>query len=127
MYKRLQEICGSKGTNITTLCKEVTGNSGNLATWKKGYMRSDYLSKAADILNCTTDYLLGRTENFQNVNQVNTGNIGDNAYVNVNKSYINERDEMTVELVKAFKSLSFSEKIEVINFVMAKVNKEENS
>lgn len=60
MYKKLQNLCNQKGTNISTLCREVTGSPGNLATWKKGYMRSDYLAKAADILDCTTDYLLDR-------------------------------------------------------------------
>ena len=62
MYKKLQNLCSQKGTNISTLCREVTGSPGNLATWKKGYMRSDYLAKAADILDCTTDYLLDREQ-----------------------------------------------------------------
>lgn len=59
MYNKLKKICKEKGTNITNLCEIVTGNSGNLATWKKGYMRSDYLMKAAEYLDVTSDYLLG--------------------------------------------------------------------
>lgn len=62
MYERLLAICASKGINITNLCKQVTGSSGNLNTWKKGYMRSDYLAKTADILGVTADYLLGRED-----------------------------------------------------------------
>lgn len=60
MYNKLQKLCNIRGTTPTALCKQVTGSGGNLATWKKGYMRSDYLSKVADILHCSTDYLLDR-------------------------------------------------------------------
>ena len=60
MYERLKDICKLKNMTVTRLCELATGNSGNLATWKKGYMRSDYLSKCADILDVSTDFLLGR-------------------------------------------------------------------
>lgn len=61
MYELLQTLCEQCGMTVTNLCVQVTGSKGNLATWKKGYMRSDYLAKCADILECSTDYLLGRT------------------------------------------------------------------
>lgn len=60
MYSRLEALCAEKKISITALCVKVTGSGGNLATWKKGYMRSDYLSRCADILGCSVDYLLGR-------------------------------------------------------------------
>lgn len=60
MYSRLETLCNEKKISITALCVKVTGSSGNLSTWKKGYMRSDYLSKCADYLGCSVDYLLGR-------------------------------------------------------------------
>ena len=59
MYNLISELCKAKGTTITKLCEEVTGSSGNLATWKKGYMRSDYLLKVAQRLDVSVDYLLG--------------------------------------------------------------------
>ncbi len=102
MYKRLQEICKSKGTNITALCKEVTGNSGNLATWKKGYMRSDYLDKAADILGLSTDYILGRTE----------------------KSSPSELTENELEMLQVFKELTPTQQGKLIE--RAKMMTEQN-
>lgn len=63
MYQKLKVLCKERGTTVTQLCIQATGNSGNLATWKKGYMRSDYLLKVSDILNVSVDYLLGRTDN----------------------------------------------------------------
>lgn len=60
MYEFLKKLCEERNTNISKLCTEVTGNSGNLATWKKGYMRSDYLAKCADVLGVSADYILQR-------------------------------------------------------------------
>lgn len=58
MYERIQILCEQNGTTITKLCILITGSSGNLNTWKKGYMRTDYLKKIADYFNVSTDYLL---------------------------------------------------------------------
>ena len=62
MFERLKELCKNKGISVTNLCIEVTGSPGNLATWKKDYMRSDYLAKCCDVLNVSADYLLGRRQ-----------------------------------------------------------------
>lgn len=65
VLSRLQTLCDARDISITALCLAATGNKGNLNTWKKnnGNMRSDYLSKCADILGVSTDFLLGRYEN----------------------------------------------------------------
>ena len=60
MYDLLKQLCRERGITISKLCTEVTGNSANLATWKKGYMRSDYLAKCADVLGVSADFLLQR-------------------------------------------------------------------
>lgn len=123
MYKKIQFLCKEKGTNITKLCEQVTGSSGNLSTWKKGYMRSDYLSKVADILECTTDYLLDRSDmpNLTNsISNTNTTVTGTQANI-INGA--DQLDEMTAELVKAFRSLPFRDRLDVINMVMEKSGK----
>lgn len=58
IYERLKKLCKDNGTTITNLCVEVTGNKGNLATWKKGSIRNDYLVKISQILNVSVDYIL---------------------------------------------------------------------
>ena len=60
MYDLLKQLCRERGITISKLCTEVTGNSANLATWKKGYMRSDSLAKCADVLGVSADFLLQR-------------------------------------------------------------------
>ena len=95
MYELLKSLCLERGINVTELCKQVTGNSGNLATWKKGYMRSDYLKKAAEILNVSADYLLGRTEqknvSMNNGSVINSGS--NNNIQNGNNNNMNTYSE----------------------------------
>ena len=58
VYDVLKALCAERGLTVTKLCTIVTGNSGNLATWKKGIMRSDYLAGCAKALNVSADTLL---------------------------------------------------------------------
>lgn len=122
MYQKIQDLCKLNGTNITNLCKEITGSSGNLNTWKKGYMRSDYLSKIADKFNCSVDYLLCRTTESHTVggHSIEIREIhGDHsANVNIgNEKKAADSDDTISELVTAFKNLSFSDKAKVMNLI----------
>lgn len=98
MYNKLKQLCKEKGTNVTNLCELVTGSSGNLATWKKGYMRSDYLMKAAEYLGVTSDYLLGL----------------DDVPNRKEKSPAAELTEAEQKLIDNFRQLSELEKGEII-------------
>lgn len=110
MYQKLKNICKAKGINVTQLCTLVTGSSGNLATWKKGYMRSDYLAKAADILTCSTDYILDRTDD---PNCTST-NVKDNDDMNINQKNL---DKETIEIAEMIKNLSLIERSKVVLFI----------
>lgn len=77
IYKRLCDICAENDITPTALCVEITGSQGNLATWKKGNIRTDYLIGIANKLDCSTDYLLGIT----NIDNTKEGtNIMDKIY-----------------------------------------------
>lgn len=59
MIDRLEELCIKNGISLTALCKEITGSSGNLPTWKKNRIRSDWLQAICIKFNISSDYLLG--------------------------------------------------------------------
>lgn len=80
MYEIINQLCKERKISITKLCEMVTNSSGNLATWKKGYMRSDYLQKIADYFGVSVDYLLGRTDEPQKINY-GVENHGDNSCI----------------------------------------------
>ena len=122
MYELLKSLCLERGINVTELCKQVTGNSGNLATWKKGYMRSDYLKKAAEILNVSADYLLGRTEqkntSMNNGSVINSGSNNNiqngNNIINSNNNNIAQSAPIENDDVWAtYSKLSTKDKLEV--------------
>jgi len=62
IFERIHDLCKKNGTTPTTVCEEITGSRGNLPTWKKGHVRSDYLIKIARRFNVSTDYLLGLSD-----------------------------------------------------------------
>lgn len=59
MYNRIQKLCKENDTTITSLCETITGSRGNLSTWKKGHIRSDYLLSISQYFDVSSDYLLG--------------------------------------------------------------------
>ena len=58
IVEKLEALCSQNGTNITALCKEITGSSGNLPTWKKDKIRPDWLRQICLKFNISSDYLL---------------------------------------------------------------------
>ena len=122
MYDILEQLCNERGVAITKLCKDVTGSSGNLSTWKKGYMRSDYLKKVAEILNVSADYLLGRTEqknvSMNNGSVINSGSNNNiqngNNIINSNNNNIAQSAPIENDDVWAtYSKLSTKDKLEV--------------
>lgn len=117
MYERLKELCSARGLNITQLCIDVTHSGGNLSTWKKGYMRSDYLSLVADKLQCSTDYLLGRTDTPTGTYSIS------NSQTTINGTQANVihnamgSDGLTDEFMKVFAELCFDDKVSVMQYV----------
>lgn len=83
----------------------------------------DKLSAIADYLGVSVDYLLGKTDNQNTINQVNTGDVGNNSNVNVNAPNISELDEMSKELLNQFNSLSIVDRSKVIVFIDELKNK----
>lgn len=60
----LQSECIKRGIKVTPLLTELNLSKGNLSKWKNGTLpNGEILIKIADYLNCSVDYLLGRTDN----------------------------------------------------------------
>ena len=134
MYDILEQLCNERGVAITKLCKDVTGSSGNLSTWKKGYMRSDYLKKVAEILNVSADYLLGRTEqknaSMNNGSVINSGS--NNNIQNGNNNNMNtysERQSMidlnNMVVARTYNELAEKDKLAVQMYILETAEKAE--
>lgn len=124
MYELLKSLCLERGINVTELCKQVTGNSGNLATWKKGYMRSDYLKKAAEILNVSADYLLGRTE--QKNASMNNGSVINSESNNNMNTYLEKQSTIDLNnmiVARTYNDLAEKDKLAVQMYILETAEK----
>ena len=64
-WKRFYELCISKNTKPNPVAKDIGISSGVVTKWKNGTTipNGETLIKIADYLDCSVDYLLGRTDN----------------------------------------------------------------
>ena len=63
-YDQLEKLCKEVGISITAATLKAKLSKGNIRNWKSGAIPSgEILMKFADYFGCSTDYLLGRTDN----------------------------------------------------------------
>lgn len=61
-FERYADMCKSANGTPNSIAKEIGASSGSVTAWKNGAEpRYSTVSKIADRLNTTVDYLLGRT------------------------------------------------------------------
>ena len=59
--ERIKLIAKSKGLTVSTVLKEVNLGRNTMANFKTSMPKADNLAKIADYLDCSIDYLMGRT------------------------------------------------------------------
>lgn len=66
LTKRLNELIEEKGINKKQLADGIGTSKALVTIWTQGKSLPSviYLSKIADFFDVTTDYLLGRTDNY---------------------------------------------------------------
>ena len=60
--ERIKLIAKSKGLTVSTVLKEVNLSRNTMANFKTSMPKADNLAKIADYLDCSIDYLMGRTD-----------------------------------------------------------------
>lgn len=128
IIERITQIIDDKNLNQSELCKILNIKDSTFSTWKTRGTDppAKYILLICEFLGVSIDYLLGRTNQPNAIVKTtgyvmkentieNNSNNGDNI-IN-NSSVSSETDEMTSELIKRFKNLSFDEKIEVFNYI----------
>ncbi len=125
--KKLREF----GVTAEQMLSELGMGKRTLQNYKTSMPKADNLAYIADYLDCSVDYLLGRTDNPNMSTESYIGGdnngvqaIKNNGAVMINQSSkAEQQDEMTQELVKAFHSMSFTDKMEIMNAVLEKTKK----
>lgn len=63
-WERLYNLCLQKGCKPNTIAKSIGLSTATATKWKNGSIpNGEALAKIADYLDCSVDYLLGRTDN----------------------------------------------------------------
>ena len=122
--RRLKEF----GITAEEMLSELGMGKRTLQNYKASMPKADNLAKIADYLDCSVDYLLGRTDNPKisgnyingdnNVQAIRTGN-GDMT-IHAEKQLSKGIDPTTEEFIKIFCDLDFDDKFEVMQLLMQK-------
>lgn len=113
-WDNFYHLCELRNTTPNAVCKELNLSTATATHWKNGTMpKGDVLFNLANLLDCSVDYLLGRVDE-------------PTATIKTVQGYAppkileeqNNLDELSKELLKTFKKLSFRDKISVLNYAL---------
>lgn len=124
-YDSFDKQCKKMNTSPTAITLKVGLKKGNSTKWKNGGNPSvDILIKIANLLDCSIDYLLGRTDNpnshkEQSSNTVNGNyNAVDNSSITVTTPILDEHQKLLIDL---YNKLSPIEQVELISQLNDKI------
>lgn len=122
---KIQEVLGSKNIKASKMMKDLGFSSGLFSQWKSGKQEVslEKIIKIADYLDCSVDYLLGRTntpeENIINNNStINGGVQAIKSPVTVNAKENTDSNDIMNQFMQAFSELPFENKVAALNFVL---------
>ena len=114
--ERIVALLEEKDIVPAKMMKELGFSNGLFSQWKSGLQNpsAEKVFKIADYLGCSTDYLLGRTDNPNITSE--TYNNGDNGIQNVKNGTvnINQSDEMTKEISLLLSDLTYRQKTDLM-------------
>ena len=112
---RIKAIAKERNTVIKDMLAELSLGSNTMSALYHGKsIAFDSLGLIADYLDCSVDYLLGRTDNPNITSE--TYNNGDNGIQNVKNGTvnINQSDEMTKEISLLLSDLTYRQKTDLM-------------
>lgn len=132
--ERIKLYAREKNMTVKSLLKDAgVGEKmvSNMSGKNGSYPQSDKIAQIAKILDCSVDYLLGRTNEpngvYQNSNSGNivNGNNGDNSPLTVNGKAAapsEKKDTLTEQFMQKFEQLDFDDKVDVMQYAKNKKN-----
>lgn len=113
IVERIKKVAQEKKIAVKTVLNDVGLNYNTMSNLKASFPRADNLAKIADYLDCSVDYLLGRTDNPQahkSGTAVSVGDVsGNSGAIGVGNTVTNSAallDEQTAEMLEVYKKLS---------------------
>lgn len=121
-WNNFYNICQAKGTTPNAVCKKLELSNAIATHWKNGTMpKADVLVKIAELLECSTDYLLGLTDN-PNTSVKNSAVIGHNSSETTTLN-IKNNDNAIVEIETIISKLTGASRYRAIADVLEVLEK----
>lgn len=67
VFDRIKSLADKQGISVSKVALDLGFSENLFYQWKKSSPKSDRLEKVADYFNVSVDYLLGRSENMNNI------------------------------------------------------------
>lgn len=119
--ERIKKIAKEKGIATTIMLQECELNKNTLSSMNNrgSWLQADSLAKIADYLDCSVDYLLGRTDSLNVDNSIRTGdvtgiNVKGNTSVNIGTP---SKEQDTADLVEMIQELPLVKRAKVITYI----------
>lgn len=108
LYERTINLSKQRGYSLKNLAIKAGLAENSIYDWKKSTPKADNLQKVADVLNVSTDYLLGRSENmnsFSNPDSDEASGLGQSIMMAFDGKDIPDEDkEKLLEFARFLKS-----------------------
>lgn len=117
-WDRFESLCTENGYTPNGFARKIGISSGIIAKWKAtgSLPKGENLIKIADGLNCSIDYLLGRSPESQilNTGSISYSAVGDHASNNI--QYQSQIGAMDKEIISLIQSLPLREKTSLLSY-----------
>lgn len=123
--ERIKEIAKQRQVSVKQLLSDTELGRNTMSNFKTSFPQSDSIAKIADYLDCSVDYLLGRTDNLtahKTSNNVSVGAISGNSGIvgNVVSSSVNSSpnlNEQETTLLNLFRSFDVIAQARIITCI----------
>ena len=115
--KKIREEKGISAAELNKIC-ELSKNTVSTSANSKNGLSAKILFDISKFLDCSVDYLLGRTDNpeIRTDGSINIGNIGNNSNNN-NHIQVSPETETQQEISSILSHLSFRERTELMTLI----------
>ena len=104
-YQRLNLICKSKGTTVTTMVKELGLSTANLSNWKNGRLpKTEIAFRIANYLGVSVYELMGENDKKNSPDEPKLTE-GEKIWLDLYHQLSNETRTVLVNMANAFESL----------------------
>mgnify|MGYP002625050283 FL=1 len=112
--KRLDILCKEKKITAKKLCEDIGISQQTYNKWGNGTeIKERNLIKIAEYFNCTTDYILGRTDEKDIKINKNYSQYNQNG--NNNQHFENNLEPLEMELLNSFRKYSKKEQLKLLS------------